>query len=59
MCNYIETKYGALKSCSVIFDGFLDRKSTWEGKKVMWTYERNWNFQFISAREIWLLLKNL
>ena len=33
MCNYIETKYGALQSCSVIFDGFLDRKSTWEGKK--------------------------
>ncbi|MDE6661527.1 MAG: spore coat protein CotJB [Anaeroplasmataceae bacterium] len=28
--DFIETKYGALKSCSVIFDGFLERKSTWE-----------------------------
>lgn len=33
LCNYIESKYGALKSCSVIFDGFLDRKNTWEVRK--------------------------
>ena len=33
LCDYIETKYGALKSCSVIFDGFLERKSTWEVTK--------------------------
>ncbi|MDE7106579.1 MAG: spore coat protein CotJB [Anaeroplasmataceae bacterium] len=31
--DYIETRYGALKSCSVIFDGFLDRDSTWEVTK--------------------------
>ncbi|MDE6656694.1 MAG: spore coat protein CotJB [Anaeroplasmataceae bacterium] len=30
LTDYIETRFGALKSCSVIFDGFLDRKSTWE-----------------------------
>lgn len=28
--DYIETRYGALKACSVIFDGFLNRKCTWE-----------------------------
>ncbi|MDE6414635.1 MAG: spore coat protein CotJB [Anaeroplasmataceae bacterium] len=33
VCDFIETKYGALKSCSVIFDGFLERKSTWEVTK--------------------------
>lgn len=33
LCNYIESKYGALKSCSVVFDGFLDRKNTWEVRK--------------------------
>ena len=33
VCDFIETKYGALKSCSVVFDGFLDRKSTWEVRK--------------------------
>lgn len=30
LSDYFETKFGALKSCSVIFDGFLTRKSTWE-----------------------------
>lgn len=33
LCDYIESKYGALKSCSVIFDGFLERKNTWEVRK--------------------------
>ncbi len=33
VCDFIETKYGALKACSPIFDGFLNRKSTWEGNK--------------------------
>ncbi|MDE7264055.1 MAG: spore coat protein CotJB [Anaeroplasmataceae bacterium] len=33
LTDYIESKYGALKSCSVIFDGFLDRKCTWEVRK--------------------------
>ncbi|MDE6047433.1 MAG: spore coat protein CotJB [Anaeroplasmataceae bacterium] len=33
VCDFIETKYGALKSCSVVFDGFLERKSTWEVTK--------------------------
>lgn len=28
--NFFETRYGALKACSVVFDGFLERKSTWE-----------------------------
>lgn len=30
--DFIETKYGGLKSCSSIFDGFIDRKNTWEAK---------------------------
>ncbi len=30
--EFIETKYKALKSCSSIFDGYLDRKNTWEVK---------------------------
>ena len=30
LSDFIETRFGALKSCSVIFDGFLKRKSTWE-----------------------------
>lgn len=30
--DFIEAKYGALKSCSSIFDGFIDRKNTWEAK---------------------------
>lgn len=33
LTDYIESKYGALKSGSVIFDGFLDRKCTWEVRK--------------------------
>ncbi|MCM1131651.1 MAG: spore coat protein CotJB [Roseburia sp.] len=33
LCSYIETRYGALKACSVLFDGFLNRKCTWEVKK--------------------------
>lgn len=33
MCDFIETKFGALKSSSVLFDGFLERKSTWEVTK--------------------------
>ncbi len=30
--EFIETKYKALKSCSSIFDGYIDRKNTWEVK---------------------------
>lgn len=33
LTDYIESKYGALKSCSVVFDGFLNRKCTWEVRK--------------------------
>lgn len=33
LCDFIESRFGALESCSVIFDGFLDRKSTWEVSK--------------------------
>ena len=33
ICDFIETKYGAFKSCSIIFDGFLERKNTWEVRK--------------------------
>lgn len=33
LTEYIETKYGALKACSVTFDGFLERKNTWEVNK--------------------------
>ena len=33
LTNYIESKYGALKACSVEFAGFLERKNTWEGDK--------------------------
>lgn len=32
LCDFIESKYGALSSCSVM-DGFWDRKSTWEVRK--------------------------
>ncbi|MDE5714947.1 MAG: spore coat protein CotJB [Anaeroplasmataceae bacterium] len=32
LCDYVESKYGALKACSATFDGFLSRKSTWEVK---------------------------
>lgn len=30
LCDYIDTKYGALSSGSVVFDGYLNRKMTWE-----------------------------
>ncbi len=30
LCDYVESKYGALKACSATFDGFLSRKNTWE-----------------------------
>lgn len=33
LCDFIETKYGALSSCSTYLDGFFDRKSTWEVRK--------------------------
>lgn len=33
LTEYIESKYGALKACSVVFDGFLERKNTWESDK--------------------------
>ncbi len=32
LTEFIETKYKALKSCSSIFDGFVERKNTWEVK---------------------------
>jgi hypothetical protein len=33
LCEFIESKYGALKACSSVFDGFLERKNTWESDK--------------------------
>lgn len=30
LCDFVEMKYGALKACSATFDGFLERKNTWE-----------------------------
>ncbi len=33
LCDFIESKYGALSSCSTVLDGFLDRKNTWEVRK--------------------------